>query len=223
MSAGIEEWYRGTMAQRRAGHNFASGWWRMVNGNRPRHGGYIVHIAIIALGIGIIGTSFFNQRADVALAPGESFTLDEYRFEYVSTGAEERPDRIAEWVNVDVFKGDELIASLAPSRAFYPAFNSVSVRAAVHNIPLVDVPLLPGYLKPGLEDLYIVPSEFLDDGRVVLRISINPAAWWLWVSGPIFIIGTVIALWPAPALERRTVPARTRIPSTPQPVQQVRV
>ena len=223
MYAVFEEWYRGTMAQRRAGHNFISGWWRMVSGNRPRHGGYIVHIAIIALGIGIIGTSFFNQRADVALAPGESFTLDGYRFEYVSTGADERPDRIDEWINVDVFQGDELIANLTPWRAFYPAFGQASVRAAVHNIPLVDVPLLPGYLKPGLEDLYVVPSEFLDDGRVVLRISINPAAWWLWVSGPIFIIGTVIALWPAPALERRTVPAPTRIPSTPQPARQVRV
>ncbi|MCH7594310.1 MAG: heme lyase CcmF/NrfE family subunit [Chloroflexi bacterium] len=223
MSAVIEEWYRGTMAQRRAGHNFASGWWRMVNGNRPRHGGYIVHIAIIALGIGIIGTSFFNQRADVALAPGESFTLDEYRFVYVSTGMEERPDRIAEWVNVDVFKGDELIASLTPWRAFFPQFNSVSVRAAVHNIPLVDVPFVPGYLVPGLEDLYIVPSEFLDDGRVVLRISINPAAWWLWASGPIFIIGTVVALWPAPTLERRPVPVRKRIQSSPQPALPVRV
>jgi len=215
-SAVLEEWYRGTMAQRRAGLNFATGWWRMVSGNRPRHGGYIVHIAIIALGIGIIGTNFFQQRADVALAPGESFTLDEYRIEYVSTESEQRVDRISEWANVNVYKGDKQIASLAPWRAFYPVFNMASVRASVLNIPLVDIPGLPSYLDPGLEDLYIVPSEFLEDGRVVLRISINPAAWWLWVSGPIFIVGTVIALWPAPLLERRTVPARTRIPSTPR-------
>jgi cytochrome c-type biogenesis protein CcmF len=223
MSAVLEEWYRGTMAQRRAGHNFASGWWRMVSGNRPRHGGYIVHIAIIALGIGVIGTSFFQQRADVALAPGESFTLDEYRVEYVNTENEQREDRISEWANVNVFKGDEQIAELAPWRAFYPAFNMASVRASIHNVPLVDIPGFPEYLNPGLEDLYIVPNEFLEDGRVVLRISINPAAWWLWISGPVFIIGTVIALWPAPLLERRTVPAHRRIPSTPQPAESVGV
>ncbi len=93
-----------------------------------------------------------------------------------------------------------------------------SVRAAIHNNPLVDIPGLPEYLDPGLEDLYIVPSEFLEDGRVVLRISINPAAWWLWVSGPIFVLGTVIALWPSPAHERRTVPARTANRSTSQTV-----
>jgi cytochrome c-type biogenesis protein CcmF len=215
MSAVLEEWYRGTMAQRRAGLNFATGWWRMVSGNRPRHGGYIVHIAIIALGIGIIGTNFFQQRADVVLAPGESFTLDEYRVEYISTENEQRVDRISEWANVNVYKDDKQIASLAPWRAFYPVFNMASVRASVHNVPLVDIPGLPSYLDPGLEDLYIVPSEFLEDGRVVLRISINPAAWWLWVSGPIFVIGTMIALWPAPLLERRAIPARTR--TTPKP------
>lgn len=223
MSAVLEEWYRGTMAQRRAGLNFATGWWRMVSGNRPRHGGYIVHIAIIALGIGIIGTNFFQQRADVALAPGESFTLDEYRVEYVSTENEQRVDRFSEWANVNVYKDDKQIASLAPWRAFYPVFNMASVRASVHNVPLVDIPGLPSYLNPGLEDLYIVPSEFLEDGRVVLRISINPAAWWLWVSGPIFIIGTMIALWPAPLLERRTVPARTQTPSAPQTASSVGV
>jgi len=219
ITAVIEEWYRGTMAQRRAGLNIAAGWWRMVSGNRPRHGGYIVHIAIIALGIGVIGTNFFQQKADVALAPGESFTLDEYRVEYVNTKDEQRSDRISEWANVNVFKDDEQIASLSPLRAFYPVFNMASVRASVYNVPLVNIPGLPGYLNPGLEDLYIVPSEFLDDGRVVLRISINPAAWWLWISGPIFVIGTIIALWPAPAFERRTVPARTRTPSTPRPAE----
>jgi cytochrome c-type biogenesis protein CcmF len=216
MSAVLEEWYRGTMAQRRAGLNFAVGWWRMVSGNRPRHGGYIVHIAIIALGIGIIGTNFFQQRADVVLAPGESFSLDEYRVEYINTENEQREDRISEWANVNVYKDNKQIASLAPWRAFYPVFNMASVRASVHNVPLVDIPGLPSYLDPGLEDLYLVPSEFLEDGRVVLRISINPAAWWLWVSGPIFVIGTMIALWPAPLLERRTVPARTRSLSMPQ-------
>ena len=219
ITAVIEEWYRGTMAQRRAGLNIAAGWWRMVSGNRPRHGGYIVHIAIIALGIGVIGTNFFQQKADVALAPGESFTLDEYRVEYVNTKDEQRSDRISEWANVNVFKDDEQIASLSPLRAFYPVFNMASVRASVYNVPLVNIPGLPGNLNPGLEDLYIVPSEFLDDGRVVLRISINPAAWWLWISGPIFVIGTIIALWPAPAFERRTVPARTRTPSTPRPAE----
>ncbi|MDA0677232.1 MAG: hypothetical protein O2788_04420, partial [Chloroflexi bacterium] len=49
---------------------------------------------------------------------------------------------------------------------------------------------------------------------VALRMSINPLAMWLWISGPIFLLGTVIALWPAPALERRTITSRKITPKS---------
>ncbi len=209
-----EEWYRGTMAQRRAGYNPVRGYWRMVSGNRPRHGGYIVHVAILALALGIVGTTFFQQRADVALAPGESFVLDNYRVEYLGSQSAQRADRESEWASVRVYKDGKLVGELEPWRAFYPVFGMASVRAAIHYTPIVDVPGIPAWALPGLEDLYIVPSDFLDDGRVVFRISINPLAWWLWVSGPVVILGTVIALWPARVPQRRAVPAE---PSSPAP------
>ena len=78
-----------------------------------------------------------------------------------------------------------------------------------------------------IEDLYIVPTDFLNArGEAVLagggpvtqavfRVSINPLAWWLWMAGPIFILGSVIALWPqptvelSPALNRRRRPTRS--------------
>ena len=60
-----------------------------------------------------------------------------------------------------------------------------------------------------VEDLYVIPRDFLADGRVSLAVSINPLAWWLWASGPFFIIGAMVALWPQAAVERR--PARKRL------------
>ena len=58
----------------------------------------------------------------------------------------------------------------------------------------------------------MIAGDFLENDRVVLRVSINPLTMWLWISGPIFLLGTMIALWPQPALERRTVrsPERRR-------------
>ena len=54
-----------------------------------------------------------------------------------------------------------------------------------------------------VEDIYVIPRDFLADGRISLAVSINPLAWWLWASGPFFIIGTMIALWPRASIERR--------------------
>jgi cytochrome c-type biogenesis protein CcmF len=225
-----EEWWRGTIARHRSGDNWALAWWRLVNGNRPRHGGYIVHISILMLGLGIIGTNFYQQRTDGALALGESLVLDNYRIEYVDNGDSSRPDRIAQWAEMSVYEidpkdykqeisfakaqgssgfilkdntlrpNDELIDTIKPWHGFYIDFNMASVRSGIRSTVV--------------EDLYVIPRDFLADGRVSLAVSINPLAWWLWASGPFFILGTMVALWPQPAVEKR--PTRKRLKREPE-------
>ena len=65
----IEEWFLGARSRNRAGENWPLAWWRLVNGNRPRHGGYIVHLALLTLSLGVVGTQFFDQRTDIVLRP----------------------------------------------------------------------------------------------------------------------------------------------------------
>ncbi len=221
-----EEWWRGTAARHRSGDNWFTAWWRLVNGNRPRHGGYIVHISILILGLGIIGTNFYQQRMDEALYVGESLVLDNYRIEYIDRGSSERPDRIAQWAEMSVYRidpadyaqefetarargssgfkledssarpNDELIDQIEPWHGFYVDFNMASVRSGIRSTIV--------------EDLYVIPRDFLTDGRVSIAVSINPLAWWLWTSGPFFLIGTMIALWPQASVERR--PVRKKVP-----------
>ncbi len=219
-----EEWWRGTAARHRSGDSWPAAYWNLISGNRPRHGGYIVHLAVLALSIGIIGTQFFDQRVDVSLLPSESAIIDNYRVEFVEITEGARADRITTSARLDIYKinrseydldqsgyfidthkydlrggsypGDRAIGSLDPWQGFYPAFNQVSVRSGIRSTPV--------------EDLYLIPSNFNSDGSVALRMSINPLAMWLWISGPIFLLGTVVALWPAPAVERSIATARNR-------------
>ena len=221
----LEEWWMGARARvSNLGEPPWSAWWRLVNGNRPRHGGYIVHVAVLSVAIGIIGTQFFDQRYDAAIALGESLVLDDYRLEYVNNRTHDRPDRLARWAQIDVYKidsaqygdefaaandagkqgftvvtdrrvGDDYLGQLEPSHEFFRNFNMVSVRSGIKTSPV--------------EDLYVIPRDFLDDDRVSLAVSINPLAMWLWIAGPVFLLGTLIALWPHPTLER--VARRRRI------------
>ena len=221
----FEEWWMGARARvSNLGEPPWSAWWRLVNGNRPRHGGYIVHVAVLSVAIGIIGTQFFDQRYDAAIALGESLVLDDYRLEYVNNRTHDRPDRLARWAQIDVYKidsaqyrdefaaandagkqgftvvtdrrvGDDYVGQLEPSHEFFRNFNMVSVRSGIKTNPI--------------EDLYVIPRDFLEDNRVSLAVSINPLAMWLWIAGPVFLLGTLIALWPHPTLER--VARRRRI------------
>ena len=195
----VAEWVRGTIARRRSvGDNPAVGFVRLIVANRPRYGGYIVHLAVVMVALGVVGQSFYGVQRDVALMPGESVAVEGYTLEYVDTTALAFADRTEFRTTVEVYREGELLETMHPQRTFHPAFNMASTRAAIRSTPV--------------EDFYVVPSENREDGAVGFRILVNPLVWWMWVAGPVMVFGTVIALWPSQAPARR--PVRIASPAT---------
>ena len=65
------EWRRGAVSRRRSsGENYAVAFLRLISANRPRYGGYVVHLAVVMVALGVIGATFFDTQKDVVLAPG---------------------------------------------------------------------------------------------------------------------------------------------------------
>ena len=204
------EWVRGTRSRHRHGDNYPLGFLRLIAANRPRYGGYIVHLAVILLALGIVGSSFYGIQKDVILAPGESAVVGDYEIEHMSTMVTEKADRTEFISTLNAHKGDATW-SLTPRRVFYPDFRMSSTQAGIRSTPI--------------EDLYIIPSEFLDDGSVGFRVLVNPLVWWMWIAGPIFILGTLVALYPqrraVVALVRETEPLPERVYLAPNVAEQV--
>ena len=190
----IHEWVRGTIVRHRGGEDYAVAFVRLLAANRPRYGGYVVHLAIIMLAVGAIASSFFSVQRNIAMSPGDSGSLGEYSFTYIGSNSATFPDRNEDYARFEVFKGDDYVGIMEALRAEYPAFRIASTRGAIHSTPM--------------EDLYIVPSEFSDEGETVFRILINPMVWWMWASGPLLVLGTLLALSP----RRRPAPARFAVP-----------
>ena len=108
------------------------------------------------------------------------------------------PDRTEYFNAVKVSINDGSSREMTVWRAFYPDFRMVGTRAAIWSTPI--------------EDFYIVSTETLNDGRVVFRFLINPFVWWMWLAGPIAILGTVVALWPK--YSRSPIPSKGRTVAT---------
>ncbi len=194
VTAGIvREWARGTISRRGRGESYPVAFVRLIAGNRPRYGGYVVHLAVVLLALGVAGSSFYGVQRDVALAPGEATEIGGYSVKYIGSSAVERVDRVEARTEVHVFRGDDFLGVYRPKRDFYPSFNLASTQAAIRSTPI--------------EDLYIIPGEILDDGRVVFRIFVNPLVMWMWVAGPMLVVGVMVALWPQ--REPATVYARS--------------
>ncbi|MQG64990.1 MAG: heme lyase CcmF/NrfE family subunit [SAR202 cluster bacterium] len=189
----LMEWFRGTRSRHlNSGENYAAAFCRLITANRPRYGGYIVHLSVVMVTLGIVGTSFFGVQRDVVLSIGESTTINDYELVYLGTVEVPKSNRTEFTSTVQVFRDGELLDTLRTKRDFYPSFNMAATAAAIRSTPV--------------EDLYVVPSENLPDGSVGFRVLVNPLIWWMWVAGPVMVLGTVIALWPQKI--RAPAPAR---------------
>ena len=179
----LTEWVRGTRARNRSSKEiYPIAFLKLILANRPRYGGYIVHLAVVMVAFGVIGSSFFGLQRDVVLAPGETYDIADYKITYIETTPIVQSDRTEFISAINVDRNGEYLTTMTARRSFYPSFNMASTLAGIRSTPV--------------EDLYIVPSENLPDGSVGFRILINPLMWWMWVGGPVMIVGTVIALWP---------------------------
>jgi cytochrome c-type biogenesis protein CcmF len=184
----LREWVLGTRVRHLKGENYLTAFLGLMAANRPRYGGYIVHLAMVVLAFSVTGSSFYMTQRDFSLLPGEEATVDGYTIRYIGANVVPRPDRVERSATVAVFKDGKPVTTLKPGFAFYPDFNMSATRAGIRSNPV--------------EDFYVIASEFSDDGRAIFRVHINPLVWWMWVAGPIFLLGTAVSLWPE---RRRTV------------------
>ncbi len=55
---------------------------RLIGRNRRRYGGYLVHVGIAVLFLGVAASSAFLEQRDVRLSPGDTIQVGDYRVTY---------------------------------------------------------------------------------------------------------------------------------------------
>jgi cytochrome c-type biogenesis protein CcmF len=84
LSGLAQEFWNGAVARRRlSGGSLPGAMAALVGRNRRRYGGYIVHVGIVVLLIGIAASSSFQTNRDLKLRPGESAVVNGREVEYV--------------------------------------------------------------------------------------------------------------------------------------------
>ncbi|MFB0517481.1 MAG: heme lyase CcmF/NrfE family subunit [Candidatus Neomarinimicrobiota bacterium] len=156
----------------------------MVDKNRSRYGGYIVHLGILFMCVGFIGKAFSVEQ-DLTLALGESMYLKGYVFTLDRHYIVERSNHRALVADVSVSRKDKLVTVLRPEKRTYTDQNDQ---------PNSEIAI---YSRP-LEDLYaIIGGMDAENDSVALKIMINPMMQMIWLGGIILVIGTLVAIWPS--------------------------
>jgi cytochrome c-type biogenesis protein CcmF len=179
------EFWKGTRARMRRGEGAWSALSSLMSRNRRRYGGYWIHIGVLVMAFGIIGTELFQQETQIRLQSGESVSLGSY--EMVFNQVERYPgpdDLVITEATVDVYQNGNLVRTLHPRSELYTRTMQ----------PMT----IPNARSTITEDFYVllVDWEPLTPNEATFRVYLNPLINWVWAGAIIFTIGTLIAAWP---------------------------
>lgn len=188
ISAILSQWLRDLVARHRMmAENYVKAFFGLIWANRPRYGGYIVHIAIILIAIGVIGSSSYNVEKEAVLMPGESMTINDYTLTYESMEGYATPSKMVVTATLSVYKGDKFIGQLTPQKYFHIKLEQFVSEVAIRST-------LAG-------DLYVIligwEQNPADEGYIAaFGVLVNPLVSWIWIGGGVFLLGGLIAFWP---------------------------
>ena len=91
----------------------------LVSRNRRRYGGYIVHVGVIVLLIGVAASSSFQTNRDVDLRPGESTVVDGRTITYVKPTVAVDAEKFTFGSVLRIEEGGKVVDTLRPSRRFF--------------------------------------------------------------------------------------------------------
>ena len=202
----LYEYGRGVYARMRGQNENALTAFLMLTGrDRRRYGGYIVHLSITLMAIGILGIELFQVETQGTIAVGDSLQLSGYTVKYREVASwDDRPAGVNYTrAVVDVYDEDgNFLGSLHPRKDFY--FDSQQ--------PMT----IPGQLASLKDELYVllIDWEPISQAGTTFKIFVNPLVNWLWMGSLLFLVGIMVAAWPDRDPEPVTVQAGKRVPQT---------
>jgi cytochrome c-type biogenesis protein CcmF len=201
----VLEFGRGTRARKALGAtSWPGAFSSLISRNRRRYGGYVVHAAIVLLAIGIAGSSAFDRVAEARLAQGQAMAIGDYRLTYESLDERLAANATEVRATLRVVRGDRDLGTLEAGKNAYTIEQQVSNEVGIRSDPLTG------------EDLFVIAEQIDRDGTVYFRVFVKPLVNLIWIAGGVFLLGSLIALWPD-AREQRRLVERTReigVPAT---------
>ncbi len=200
----LYEFWRGANARHRSqGESLPLALWRLAGRNRRRYGGYVIHLGVVLMAIGIIGMEMFQTQTQGTIPQGGSMSLDGYTITYQSLASFDYQDgRNITRAVVGVYKNGKYLGELHPRKDYY--------YESQQNMTI------PGVRSSWEDDFYVLLVDWkpISSEGATFKIYHNPLVNWLWLGGFVFIFGTMIAAWPDKEPELETVSSRRSSLST---------
>ncbi|RHW40814.1 heme lyase CcmF/NrfE family subunit [Neobacillus notoginsengisoli] len=148
--------------------------------NKRRYGGYLVHLGIGVLAVGIISSQAYPLEIIKTIEKGESFSIGGYELTFNSFNKVKQGDRDVIFAEMGVMYNGRKLAPVLPEKIYYDNWSEPSTEVAVKS--------------RWNEDLYVVLSSWETKNKITVLARVNPFISWIWTGGYIMLAGILIAL-----------------------------
>ncbi len=182
------EFYRGAkLRAKRQETSFFNGLNLLIQRNKRRYGGYIIHIGIVILYIGIMGSKGYFQLESRSMTLGESMEVGEYQLTMRDSFQKDYANYRRTTVVFDVAKDGKQIGSMEPARHFYYRVGQGeqdTIESAIRHF--------------GVNDLYValgnIPPDIKAGGVVNVQVYHNPLVGVVWIGIAVMVLGGIVAM-----------------------------
>ncbi len=158
--------------------------WMLSRSNPRRYGGYLIHLSMVVMAIGILGMEVYQTTTQKTLAVGEDIQLAGYTLRYDSLAQFPYADgRTVTRAVMSVFRDGAFLGELYPRYDLYPDGQPMTIA---------------GVRSTLTDDLYVVLVNWEDvsNAQAPFKVYHNPLVNWLWIGSLMFIFGFLVAAWP---------------------------
>jgi cytochrome c-type biogenesis protein CcmF len=179
----VMEFYRGArVIMTRSGASLIASAIELTMRNTRRYGGYIVHMGMVLVFIGLAGAAF-NKDVQKDMQLGSSMQIGRYTLILQTYDIRAEKNYTSQRMIVEVLEGQKEVMMLYPEKRQFPTAEQPGTMVAIHST-----------LR---EDLYVVFAGINPDTNIpVIHAYLNPLVKWIWFGGVIVVFGTVVALLP---------------------------
>jgi len=177
------EFFRGAKVIRaRGGASLVASAIDLTMRNTRRYGGYIVHMGMVLVFIGLSGAAF-NRDVQKEMQLGQTMQIGPYSLLLQAVDTKPEKNYTAERMIVEVLQNNKQIMMLYPEKRRFATTTENGTMVAIYST-----------LK---EDLYVVYAGQSPDTQLpVIHAFLNPLVKWIWFGGVVVVFGTLVALLP---------------------------
>ena len=190
--ANVREYWIGARA-RRAAHreSWPTAVARLVAANRRRYGGYVAHLGVFFIALGIAVSSTMRVEREATLKSGQTLEIAGHTVRMTTMFGREEPHRSVVGATVEVVRDGNLRGTLEPRMNYY--------KTSQEPVPT------PAVRSSVFGDLYLNLMAYRPDGSsATIRAIYQPLVPWIWFGGGVVVVGSIICGWPS-ARRRRSV------------------